>query len=152
MITHKNWTVQEDINPLFKFILPMLESVFGQAVMEAESCTVTIDMNYPTAPLTVFNTTRIILKAEPTAFCQVIRQLAHELTHYAVRQNTDYQYSTCAIAAFEEPACEAVAMYILKLCAEHWKACDYHPFNLNYAQNFERYRSDIYNDATGERP
>lgn len=152
MIKHNNWTVQNDIFPLFKFVLPMFESIFGQAVMAKEQCTVYIDMTCTTAPLIAYNPTRIILKAEWCRFNQVIFQLAHELAHYAVRQNTDYQRTNCAIAAFEEPAAEAMSLYILKLCAEQWENCDYYQYNLDYAKNFETYRFCKYSDVKGRKP
>lgn len=72
MITHNNWDVQNDIFPLFKFVLPMFETIFGQAVMAKEQCAVYIDMNCTTQPITTFNPTRIILKAESCRFNQVI--------------------------------------------------------------------------------
>lgn len=152
MIKHNNWNVQNEIFPLFKFVLPMFESIFGQAIMEKEQCTIYIDMTCVIAPLTAFNPTRIILNVESCCFNQVIFQLAHELTHYAVRQNTDYQYTNCAIAAFEEPAAEAMSLYILKLCAEHWVNCDFYQYNLEYAKSFETYRVREYNKASGTKP
>lgn len=148
-IQHGNWKVQANIYPLFKFVLPMFEGIFGQAIMCKEQCSVYVDMDCSTAPITAFNPTRIILKAEPCYWCQVIRQLAHELTHYVVRQKTNYQYNNCAVAAFEEPACEAMAMYILKLCSKQWSTCDYYQRDTNWGINFENYRRDIYNNACG---
>ncbi|MEA4849274.1 MAG: hypothetical protein VB106_18735 [Clostridiaceae bacterium] len=120
--------------------------------MSKEPCSIHIDRDYTTAPITVFNPTRIILKVEPTCFNQLIFQLAHELTHYAVRQNTDYQYETCAIPAFEEPACEAMSMYILKLSAEQWEKCDYYHYNTDYAKHIENYRVREYNKVIGTTP
>ena len=152
MVTQNNWTVQNEIFPLFKFVLPMFESIFGQAVMAKEQCAVYLDMTCATAPLIAFNPTRIILKAESCYFSQVIFQLSHELTHYAVRQNTGYQYSNCAIAAFEEPAAEAMSVYILKLCAEWWTNCDYYQDNPDYAKSFEEYRFYEYNKVNGKKP
>ena len=152
MITYNNWTVQDDIFPLFKYILPMFESIFGQATMSKEPCSVYIDMNCSTAPVTAFNTTRIILKVKPGCFNQVVFQLGHELTHYAVRQTTNYQYTNCPIAAFEEPAAEAIALYILKLCAETWIRCSLYQYNTDYAKCFEAYRLDRYNEAAGIVP
>ena len=152
MITHNNWIVQNEIFPLFKFVLPMFETIFGQAVMANERCAVYIDMNSATAPVTAFVPTRIILNTESGRFSKVIFQLAHELTHYAVRQNTGYQYTNCAIAAFEEPAAEAMSLYILKLCAERWINCDLFQYNLDYAKHFETYRICIYNKVNGVNP
>lgn len=152
MITYNNWTVQNEIVALFKFVLPIFESIFGQAVMVKEPCAVYIDLACATAPITAFEPTRIILKVEPRFFAQVVFQLAHELTHYAVRQNTSYQYKNCAIAAFEEPAAEAMSLYTLKLCAEQWVNCDLYQNNLDYAKNFEAYRVNIYNQVKGGNP
>jgi hypothetical protein len=148
-ITHCNWSVQKEIYPLFKFVLPMFEGIFGVDVMSKEMCSVYVDMNCPTAPVITFNPTRIILRAEPCYWCQVVYQLSHELTHYAVRQNTNYQYTNCAIAAFEEPACEAMAIYICKLCSEQWENCKYSSCNKDWGANFEKYRESLYNDASG---
>ena len=120
--------------------------------MAKEQCAVYIDMTCATAPVIAFNPTRIILKTESCRFNQVIFQLAHELTHYAVRQNTSYQYTNCAIAAFEEPAAEAMSLYILKLCAERWVNCDFYQYNLDYAKNFETYRVCKYNEVNGGNP
>lgn len=152
MITYNNWTVQNEIFSLFKFVLPMFESIFGQDIMAKEQCAVYIDNTCATAPVTAFNPTRIILKAEACHFDQVIFQLAHELTHYAVRQNTGYQYTNCAIAAFEEPAAEAMSLYILKFCSEQWVNCDFYQYNLDYEKNFESYRVCIYNGVNGRNP
>lgn len=152
MIKHNNWTVQDEIFPLLKLILPMFESIFGKDVMAKEHCEVSIDMNCSTAPRIEFKPTRIILKAEHGHFCQVIFQLAHELSHYAVRQNTDYQYINCAIAAFEEPSAEAMSMYILKLCAESCSNSELYKDYPDYAKNFKKYHDSIYNEVSGRNP
>lgn len=152
VIIHNNWTVQNEIFTLFKFVLPMFESIFGQAVMAKEQCAVYIDTTCATAPVIVFTPARIILKAEACHFCQVIFQLAHELPHYAVRQITEYQYINCAIATFEEAASEAMSLYIIKLCAEQWVNCGFYQYNLDYAKNFEAYRVCKYDEVNGEKP
>lgn len=144
-LKHINWRVQIEIYPLFKFIIPMFEKIFGKEIMNRESCEVYIDIAYTPTPIITFNPTRIIINATSIYWCQVIFQLAHELTHYAIRQKTNYQFRNCAIAAFEEPVCEAMAMYILKLCAEQWNNCDYYKTDPNWGVNFEKYRIDIYN-------
>lgn len=152
VIKLRNWMVSEEIYSIFKFILPMFEFIFGQEVMSKEPCSISIDRTCATAPITAFDPTRIILNANSTKFCQLIFQMAHELTHYAVRQNTDYQFAICAVSAFEEPACEAMAMYILKMSAEQWEKCDYYQYNLDYAKNFENYRISEYNKASDTKP
>jgi hypothetical protein len=149
-VTFGNWQVQSDLSILFRFVLPMFERIFGQSIMSKEACTVFSDLDCPTAPVTAFNPTRIILKAEPSYWSQVVYQLSHELTHYAVRQKTNYQYSNCAIAAFEEPACEAMALYIEKLCSENWSNCEYSSWDSNWGANFEVYRKAVYEKVSGE--
>ena len=119
--------------------------------MSKGPCNVYIDMNCAIAPVTESNPTRIILKAEPSCFDQVVFQLGHELTHYAVRQITNY-HTNCHIAAFEEPAAEAMSLYFLKLCAETWTGCSLYQNYPDYAKCFDTYRVDRYNEATGIVP
>lgn len=149
---YNNWTIQDNIYPLFEFVLPMFESLFGNAAMAKEGCEVFIDLNCTTAPITYYRPTRIVLKAEPCYYAQIIFQLAHELTHYAVRQNTSCQYENCVITAFEESAAEAMALYILKLSTEQWVDCSLYQISPNFAENFEKYRKDIYYTVSGNKP
>jgi len=154
MIKHKNWLIQQNIYLLFKFVLPMFEVIFGEAIMSKEACCVEIDENNPAAPIFVTNSNpiRIILSANHKFWCQVIYQLSHELTHYAVRQNTIYQYATCAVSAFEEPAAESMSMYIIKLCGEQWDNCDLYSNNPGYAKYLDEYKRNIYANINGEKP
>ena len=152
MIIYNNWTVQDDIFPLFKFVLSIFESIFGQVIMSKEPCNVYIDVNCATAPVTTSNPTRVILNVGSTCFDKLVFQLGHELTHYAVRQVTNYQYTNCAISAFEEPAAEAMSLYVLKRCAETWTGCSLYQNYPDYAKCFDTYRVDIYNEVTGTVP
>lgn len=120
--------------------------------MAKEECAVFIDLNCRTAPITCYRPTQIILKAEFHYYVQIVFQLAHELTHYAARQNASNQYENCAITAFEESAAEAMALYVLKLSAEQWVNCSPYPINLNFAENFEKYRANIYCAISENKP
>ena len=151
MTTHDNWTVQNEVYSLFKFILPMFEHVFGKEVMAYEMCSVVINRNKP-MPITTFNPMKITLQADPNCWNQIAHQLAHELTHYAVRKYTDKNVKICAISAFEEPAANAMSLYILKLCAEQWHKCDLYKINPNYADVFEKSRATMYIEVSGNKP
>lgn len=151
-VVKNNWIVQRDLLVLFEFVLPIFESIFGQAVMSNEPCEVYIDTACMTAPIFTFNPTRIILTTIPTDFCNVIFQLAHELTHYAIRQSIGSQYISCASAAFEESAAEAMSLYILNRCSEQWESCAYYMYNQGFAAHLKKYKNDYYDNTGGKRP
>ena len=153
IITHNNWSVENELYTLFKFILPMFEDIFGPDIMAKEPCSVYVDTTR-TNPILVTSKQpiQIALMASPSEWWRVVFQLAHELTHYAVRQCTDYRYKTCAISAFEEPAASAITLYILKFCTELWCRCEYCQIDPDYTKFFEYYRNYEYVSVGGNKP
>jgi len=149
-ITLGNWNVHNIIHPLFIFILPMFENLFGKDIMGNEQCHVYVDAACAIAPIILHNPKRIVLRSNNICTCALVFELAHELTHYAIMQRTNNRYgSTCAVAAFEEAACEAMSLYTLKLCSEQWPDatecnCRLFPTEKNLNNNFENYRAKIY--------
>jgi len=149
--SYNNWKVQDTIYPLFKHVLSLFEGIFGQKLMNEASCYVYVDSNCATAPIILSSPMRIVLKASHSCPCAFIFELAHELTHYAIKQRTDNEYvNTCAVAAFEEPACSAMSLYILKLYSERLDDNMLCQNNCRFTtekslkKNLENYRKDRY--------
>lgn len=80
-------------------------------------------------------------------------ELAHELTHYAIRQQK--KNKDVYLNWFEETICEAMSMYILRLVATRWSECPLYALKNKFGQSlekfgqsFENYRNDIYNKTS----
>lgn len=149
MTRHNDWNVQDEIFPMFEFILPMFESIFGHDTMNKVPFTIKNVRNCDAAPIIDFRHSQIILDTDPSLYERVAFQMAHELTHYAVKKNADPKLLFCTIAPFEEAAAEAMALYVLKLCTEQWENCK---LCREYAMEFETLRKYKYNEASGASP
>ena len=132
---------------IFNFLMIRFYEIFGNKSFESEYCLVE---NKPDAesPMLIINATPIKIR---TSVCQLsywsqyIYQLSHELTHYVIRQNK--LNKNLIIKWFEETICEAMSLYILNWCSEHWSKCELSCINPDYHTCIQNYYQDIYNDT-----
>jgi hypothetical protein len=136
--------------PLFSFTHGLLVDIFGDSIMNSECCIV---FNDPTAecPMLITNSSpikmRTVTKRNYRSWAQIVYQLAHELTHYAIRQyKTD---KNIFINWFEETVCEAVSLCVLRFASEKWDRCALQTENHEYSTSFMQYYNDKYT-AIGE--
>ena len=137
------------MRPLFEFVLGMFKEIFGDEIMFAEPCVV---FNDPAAPFPMLVTHSNPIMIRTTAsdlkyWSRFIYEVAHELTHYAIRQQKKDKKTI--LRWFEETICEALSMYILRLAHSRWDKCPLYRCNPAYAQALRGYYVDIYNRTSG---
>jgi len=133
------------MRPLFEFVFGIFKEIFGDKIMLAEPCIV---FNAPAEPFPMLITNTNPIKIRTTArdlryWAQFIYQVAHELTHYAIRQQK--KDKQIILSWFEETICEALSIYILQLAHNRWHECLLYSCNPAYAQVLEEYYVNIYN-------
>jgi len=136
-----NWVIdipddtdRSNFEPLFNFVLRFFKRIFGAKLMAAEKCIITHAPLCSKAPwlVTSANPIRVELKCLPDNpddktynwtldWSNIVFQLGHELTHYAIRQAK--KDKDLYLYWFEEILCEAMALVILKLASEEWTSC-----------------------------
>ena len=152
LLTNGVWTLQSDIRdegreylcPLFDFVFGLFREIFGDEIMYAEPCIVFNDPLAP-FPMLILNTNPI--KIRTTAgnlrdWSRFIYEFAHELTHYAIRQQKKDKGIT--LKWFEETICEAMSMYILNLVGKRWNESPLYNCWPTFAQAINKYNADIY--------
>jgi len=82
-------------------------------------------------------------------WCQLIYQLAHELSHYFLYlRKSDKK---CSLPWIEETVCEAMALYILYFSGKHWGNCSLGKKNFKYFMSINKYLAKILSkNGTGE--
>jgi len=68
---------------------------------------------------------------------QGIYQMAHELTHYALRQGK--QDKKISLSWFEETLCEAFFLYVMSIAARRWRESGFYESDQNYSKNIDSY-------------
>lgn len=153
-MTFPNWTLtaktadeRRYMSPLFTFVLKQFVEIFGIAALNSEPCIV---YNEPTAPYPMLVTNRTPIRIRTSTesleiWNQYIYHLAHELTHYVIRQ---YKEDKEAIVKwFEETICEAMSLYILKASSLRWSECSLSSINPNYGAALMDYFKKVYNET-----
>lgn len=138
------WSVQPDAQAdqgelILSFLLEEFIRLIGPDIMLNEDCVV---CNIPQldSPCFIGNfvPARIVLTQESYSYwSQTIYQLSHEMCHYAFSQckeNKDFTLSW-----FEEPICEAMALYALKYASQNWQKCHLSINNPLFYKSHESY-------------
>ncbi len=137
---------------LFRFVLSFFEQTFGKTIMTQEFCEVE---NFPEGSYALF---RIFganpIRIETCAFstdhwAQYVYQLAHELTHYAIRQTKRDKHAD-TIKWFEETLAEAFSLYALHCSGQRWKQCKLHKLNPGYNKSFIDYLKNELSKPPGD--
>jgi len=147
----KTWTLLEQttedtkyMQPLFMFVSSVFVEIFGETVMNKEPCILYNDISAD-FPMLIRNTTPIRIRTNAKSlnyWAQFIFNLSHEMTHYVIRQ---YKPDKAAIVKwFEETLCEAMSLYILRLCSSRWNECILFPLNAGYGKSLEDYLLNEY--------
>ena len=140
----------ESLETLFIFLHREFEEIFGSDAVNGIKCTIYNDKNSasPFIHYVSDRELRIRLRMSSTVYwCQLVFQLAHEMTHYIYCQT--YEYTKLYGSKWnEEIVCEAMTLYMLKQLADKWEDC--------VLSQYDRYRrtpfsSSIYTYAANER-
>jgi len=126
------------LESLFVFLHKEFSSIFDADVVNRIKCTIYNDKDSvsPYIHYVSEKELKIRLHLSCTSYwCQVVFQLAHEMTHYVFCQNYDYR-KYYGSKWNEEIVCEAMSMYMLKQLADKWKECD--------LSNYDRQRRTSY--------
>lgn len=153
-MTFTNWTFaaktadeQRYMSTLFSFVLKQFVEIFGTTALNSEKCVV---YNEPAAPCPMLVTNRTPIRIRTSTeslkiWNQYIYQLAHELTHYVIRQ---YKEDDDAIVKwFEETICEAMSLYILRMSSLRWNECPLSRNDPNYSFKLMNYFENAYNQT-----
>ncbi len=141
----------EYLASILEFLLPEYARIFGDEVMQKETCLVYNDA-VSDCPMLVTNSTpiRIRLAQESLTFwAQTVYQLSHELCHYAIRQGKTNK--EIILLWFEEIVCEAMSLYILYWSSKHWECCKLSSINPSFGDAINVYLNGILSEVcTGE--
>lgn len=97
-------------------------------------------------PICYRNTRHIFLTANPSSWCQLTYQLAHEMCHYIIPNNV-----TSNLRWFEESICELSSYYFLPQLSEYWNRIQvsfYTETNSLYYPEFQKYAKNDQCKAT----
>jgi len=138
------------LESLFIFLHKEFESIFGTDVVNGIKCTIYNDKDAesPFIHYVSDKELKIRLHLSSTIYwCQVVFQLAHEMTHYIFCQT--YEYKKLFGSKWnEEIVCEAMALYMLKQLADKWKECTLSAYD---RARRTPYSSSIYTYVADER-
>lgn len=117
----------------------IFSEIFSEDIMGNEICMI---YNEPESecPMLITNPAplRIRLHLKTTSYWdQLIYQLAHELCHYAIRENNKNRSGK--LKRFEEILCESFSLYMLTVVAERWQECELSEINLLYDKQLISY-------------
>jgi len=131
----------ESIESLFIFLHREFTSIFGADVVNGIRCTIYNDRNSAGPFIHYVSDTELRIRlqvANAHFWCQVVFQLAHEMTHYIFCQT--YNFRRLAGSKWnEEIVCEAMALYMLKQLADKWRECA--------LSEYDRHRRTPYSSA-----
>ena len=115
----------KSIESLFIFLHGEFKAIFGEDVINGIRCTIYIDANSSGPFIHYVSDTelRIRLRLSNAHFwCQLVFQLAHEMTHYLFCQTYDFR-RLHGSKWNEEIVSEAMSLFMLKQLADKWHKC-----------------------------
>jgi hypothetical protein len=110
------------IESLFIFLHKKFKSVFDTDVIDGITCTIYIDENEAGPFIHFVSNKEIKIRlrlANAHFWCQLVFQLAHEMTHYIFCQTYDFMKFDGS-KWNEEIVSDAMALYMLKQLADNW--------------------------------
>lgn len=127
----------ENIQGILSFLLKIFNEILP--IASDEICAVYNDPSAESPMLIIDeNPIAIRLHLKNTAKRdQCIYQLAHELTHYALRQGKEDKNRL--LSWFEETLCEAFSLYVMSIATMRWRECSFYKVDKNYYVKINSY-------------
>ena len=135
---------------LFTFLHKEFESIFGADVVNGIKCTIYNDAESasPFIHYVSDHELKIRLRTSSMSYwCQVVFQLAHEMTHYLYCQTYDYT-KLYGSKWNEEIVCEAMSLYMMMQLAHQWGTCELSEYDRH---RIFPYSCSIYSYVADER-
>jgi hypothetical protein len=120
-------------------IMDFYRVILGQNIFNKEPFVKVNDPNVDT-PMLITSSNPIVIRTcteNSKYWCQFYYQFGHEVTHYIFRQ---FKHDKNRILKwFEETACEAMALYIMKYISDDWPKNPLYNINKNYSNSILDY-------------